>query len=186
MPETEVPCTNPNTMIWHARSLQRVAKKLEEENKLSDSDDLLLYGTIIAVPVLLSFGTEVALKAWQCQDRKGKHKKEHNLLKLYEGLAPALQQLIIAELPLNELMHSWYMIDPFTVMCQTGLYKDPRQQPDEKYANDALKCILRFHGDAFTDWRYIYERSTGQSFMTVALEMVLMAVTGAYVKKWGC
>ena len=51
-----------DSMIWRAMSLQRAAKELEKVQDNSKQDTLLFMGGFIAVPVLLTLATEIALK----------------------------------------------------------------------------------------------------------------------------
>ena len=56
---------NPDSMIEHAASVQRVAKELEKNgHEAAQSDIWLFRGTFLPVPILLSLETEIALKAW--------------------------------------------------------------------------------------------------------------------------
>ena len=84
-------------MIRNAKALQRVVKELEKNKpKPSPSDgwgkwnrdtedQLLFMGRFLAVPNLLSFAIEIALKAWQCRERQKAPERTHDLLKLFHG-----------------------------------------------------------------------------------------------------
>ena len=88
---------NADVMIEHAKALQHVVKELEK-NRPKPSDvwgksnkgtegRLLLKGTFLAVPNLLSLATEIALKAWQCQERQKAPEHTHDLLDLFHRMA---------------------------------------------------------------------------------------------------
>ena len=70
-------------MISNAKSLQRVVQELDRNaSKSRQSDPLLFMGIFHAVPILLSLATEIALKAYQCRERKGEPDHTHDLLEL--------------------------------------------------------------------------------------------------------
>ena len=72
MPENKNGAENWDTdsMIWNAKSLQRVANELERNTSESlQQDPFLFSGISLASPILLSLVTEIALKAWQCRER---------------------------------------------------------------------------------------------------------------------
>ena len=53
-----------DSMIWNAKSLQSVVRKLEwNEAESPQSDPFLFQGTTLAEAILLSLATEIALKA---------------------------------------------------------------------------------------------------------------------------
>ena len=81
-------------MILNAQSLQGVANLLERNRNSPQSDPVLMWGIGLAVPVLLGLATEIALKAWQSRERKGKPDRSHDLLKLFDNLEkPTRMQL---------------------------------------------------------------------------------------------
>ena len=86
-------------MILNARSLQRVAKDLGRHMDDPHSDPLLFEGKFVAIPVLLTLATEIALKAWQCRERKAKPDRSHDLLKLFDGLSRDTQTRLEGKLP---------------------------------------------------------------------------------------
>lgn len=49
--------------------------------------------------ILLSLAIEIALKAWQCRDRKDAPDRTHNLLDLFMALEPKTQELLQAKMP---------------------------------------------------------------------------------------
>ena len=88
------------SMIRNAKSLQRVVKELERhESESCTSDSLLFQGSGLAGSILLSLATEIALKAWQCRERKDAPDRTHDLLRLFEGLEPETQELLQAMMP---------------------------------------------------------------------------------------
>ena len=89
-----------DSMIWNAKSLQRVVEKLERNGSESPHSDLLhIQGRALAVPILLSLATEIALKALLCLERKKGPPRIHDLLKLFEQLEPDTQALLRTEMP---------------------------------------------------------------------------------------
>ncbi len=87
-------------MNWNAKSLQRVVKELERYgSESSTADPLLFQGSGLAGPILLSLATEIALKAWQCRERKNAPDRTHDLLDLFMGLEPDTQELLQARMP---------------------------------------------------------------------------------------
>ena len=59
-----------DSMIWNAKSLQSVVKKLEgNEAESPQSDPFLFRGTTLAEAILLSLATETALKAKKALSR---------------------------------------------------------------------------------------------------------------------
>ena len=85
-----------DSMIWNAKSLQRVAKELERHEESPQSDPLLFSGRFLAGPNPLTLATEIALKAWQCQERKGKPDRSHDLMKLFDSLESSTQETLEA------------------------------------------------------------------------------------------
>ena len=60
------------SMLWNAKSLQRVVENLERTRPESPQSDLLLFnGRAWARAILLSLATEIALKERCCMDRGG-------------------------------------------------------------------------------------------------------------------
>ena len=90
---------DPDTMIWNARSLQTVAKQLASGRVTPAEDVFLFTGQQLAEPILLALATEIALKAWQCRERKGPPESEHDLLKLFEGLSEEARDVLGSGLP---------------------------------------------------------------------------------------
>ena len=132
---------NPDLMIRHAESLQRVANHLTPDPNSDHADSLLFVGQVIAPPILLSLATEIALKALQCLERGDAPDNEHDLLKLFEGLAQETRTLLESRFPTQPIS-----------------FDDSRIPP--VYAG--LRDTLEFHKPAFVDWRYLHETGRGQ------------------------
>ena len=149
----------PGTMIREAESLQRVAKKLERNgSESSQSDSVLFKGKFLAVPILLSLATEIALKAWQVRERKKNPDWTHDLLKLFKCLKPDTQEMLEARMR---------KLSPPAVLFLT---KHP------------LRDVLCSHKDAFERWRYSYETtiSGGAWFEAPEIDRALTAIVDAY------
>ena len=70
-----------------ARSLQRLARELKETTDINKQDPLSYEGRIVTTPTLFALATELALKAFYCQETKSnKAEATHNLIKLFEQL----------------------------------------------------------------------------------------------------
>lgn len=141
-------------MIQHAASLQRVAMELDQ-SALSIKDPLLFEGTSLAVPIVLSLATEIALKAFQCRERQGKPERTHDLLRLFDGLEQETRNRIEAEMP---------------------EVSDPLGRPPIR---PGLREVLSFHAHAFEHYRYLYE-DFGGVFKTPELDQVLTAIIQVY------
>ena len=150
-----------DSMIWNAKSLQRVVKELERNGSESPQLDLLhIQGRGLAMPILLSLATEIALKALLCLERKKDPPRIHDLLKLFEQLEPDTQELLRTEMP------GWAEIievSPFDY--------------------GSLPEILWSHRDAHTYWRFFHERQWGV-FRTAELNQALTVIISAYDKRW--
>lgn len=156
-----------DSMIWNAKSLQRVVKELDHNGAKSPQSDLFLFsGVFLASPILLSLAIEIALKAWQCQERKGTPDRTHDLLKLFDSLEPSSKKL------LEDGMRS---VEPFTIedLIEEGMR-----------SFEPLRKNLRSHKDAHEHWRYIYEKHGG-IFQTATLNRALTVIIDAYDKRWG-
>ncbi len=118
MPKDKSSAANWDTdvMISNAESLQRGVKELERNGSISpQSDQLLFSGVFLASPILSTFAIEIALKAWQCREQKKAPPRTHDLLKLFNGLAPSTQEM------LEERMRS---VEPYTI---ERLFEEGRQ-----------------------------------------------------------
>lgn len=123
---------DPYWMIENAKSLQRVAKELQEKSAESiESDSLLFQGQFLAGPILLSLAVEIALKALLCQEQKKEPPLTHDLLDLFQHLEPATQESLQAHIP------GW-------TMYPVGF---PEGAP---YPHESLPELLWAHRDAHT------------------------------------
>ena len=118
-------------------------------------------GMYLAEPILLSLAIEIALKAWQRQERQEAPEPTHDLLKLFEGLKPETQELLQAKI--------------------TAIADEPVGGTLSK----GLRELLCAHKNAHTDWRYLYEASGAKMFETLALRQVLRVIINAYRERWG-
>ena len=165
MPDKEPPQLygDPDTMMQNASSLGKLAKKLysdQESNFESEEDMSFFEGTFLAVPVLYALAVEIALKAWQCYERKGEPDREHDLLFLFEGLTDETRKLLEARLPRRP--------DPL------GMEKDLPVG-----AGGGMKKTLEFHRNSFVEWRYLHEKTSGQ-FYSPALDEALTVIIETY------
>lgn len=150
------------SMIRNAKSLQRVVKELERhESESWTSDPLLFQGSGLAGSILLSLATEIALKAWQCRERKGAPDRTHDLLRLFEGLERETQELLQAKMP------GWPGI--------------PEMSP---FTYGSLAELLWSHRDSYTHWRYLHEKHSAV-FRNGELNQALTVLLNAYGKRWG-
>ena len=154
-------------MMSNAKSLQRVVKELERNGSISpQSDQLLFSGVFLAVPILLTFAIEIALKAWLFREQKKAPDRTHDLLKLFDSLDPSTQEV------LEERMRS---VEPYTI---EHLFEEGR--PSYK----PLRKLLSSHNNTFIDWRYIHEYAGGVA-QTASLDRALTVIIDAYYKRWG-
>ena len=163
MPDNKNRDTNldPDSMIWTAKSLQRVVKELERDGSEPTRSEVLLFeGTFAAIPVLLSLATEIALKAWQCREQDGKHDRGHDLLKLFDGLKEDTRRRLEAKMQDVPLPGA-------------DLTKFP-------WIRKGLHEALRLNRNAFVDWRYLHEARTGRVFETAAIKQALTVIVEAY------
>ena len=167
------------SMIWNAKSLQRAVKELQKnEPECPESDLHPLSGKILACPVLLSLATEIALKAWQCRERKGTPVRSHDLLKLFEGLESSTQELLAQGLSGEDpLLLSSLNCQEYPLPFPSGEQSIPRVT--------VLREILKFHRNSFKDWRYLHENTHNMRFYDSALDRALTAIIDAYDKRWG-
>lgn len=173
--KNEVENWDADSMIWNAKSLQRVAKELErKESESPQQDSFLFMGKALASPILLSLATEIALKAWQCRERKGKPEKTHDLLRLFEGLESRTQERL--EVRMRKLSpHSIWAEDPRMKNLDANL------QDMLKARRHPLRYVLCSHRDAHTHWRFIHENPNGM-FETAEIDRALTVITDAYIK----
>lgn len=166
---------DPDSMIWNAKSLQRVANELKQHEISYESNPLLFSGTFLAAPILLTLATEIALKAWQCREQKRKPEKIHDLLRLFEGLESRTQERLEARMR---------KLSPNSVWAE-----DPRMQnldEDLQYifraSRHPLRNVLCSHRDAHTHWRFIHE-VPNCAFETAEIDRALTVIIDAYVNR---
>ena len=146
-------------MIINAKSLQKIGYQLASDQELPSEPDIDLFrGKILASAILLPLATEIALKAWQCRERKGAPDRSHDLLKLFEGLSEDAQAQLEEGLPV------W--LDPLSIheLCPVGA---------------GMRKVLEYHRQSFEHWRYLYESSIG-SFYAPALNEALTVIIETY------
>ncbi|MDE0330243.1 MAG: hypothetical protein OXL41_00085 [Nitrospinae bacterium] len=164
---------DPDSMIWNAKSLQRVAEELErKKSDFPQLDSFLFMGIALASPILLSLATEIALKAWQFRERKGKPERTHRLLRLFEGLKSRTQERL--ETRMRKLSpHSVWAVDP----RMQNIHEDLQDIFQAKM--HPLRDVLCSHRDAHTHWRFIYEDPSGV-FETAEINRALIVIIDAY------
>ena len=178
MPENKNGAENWDTdsMIWNAKSLQRVANELERNTSESlRQDSFLFWGISLAGPILLSLATEIALKAWQCRERKGKPEKTHDMLKLFDGLESRTQERLEARMR-KQSSHSVWAEDSRMQNLNADLQDilGAKMHP--------LRDVLCSHRDAHTHWRFIHEDPEGV-FETAEIDRALTVIIDAYEKR---
>ena len=161
-------------MMRTARSLQRFVRKIQKNGFFDAKSDILLFdGTLVAIPVLLAFATELALKALLYRGGHKKLERTHNLIHLYEKLNKELRNRIEEKKPI---------FDPYELVKFSG--------------SDTLSChtpvgkVLNYHKDAFKEWRYLHENHNNEryynmSFHQGALDRVLDAIISVYDENYG-
>ena len=164
-------------MIGNAKSLQRVAKELQQNKPKPPSDRLLWEGTFLAVPVLSSLAIEIALKAWQCRERDGAPDKIHDLLTLFETLNPETQEMLEARMR-KVSPHSIRAADPSTQNL------NPDVQEMFAAVKHPLRRVLCSHNDANVHWRFIHERPNAW-FATAEIDRALDTIISTYEETWG-
>ena len=167
-----------HSMIWSARSLQRVANELEKNvHETESSDERLVEGKFLACPILLSLATEIALKAWQCSERQEPPDRTHDLLKLFESLKQDTQEMLEARMR---------NVSRWSVNAgQPGLRESNRDVQDMFLARThPLRDALSDHSDANMRWRFLYERSS-ETFETSEIDSALTVIIDAYnERRW--
>ena len=169
---------NPDSMIENARSLQRVAKELNENgHEAAQSDEWLFRGMILAGPILLSLATEIALKAWLCLEQKKAPPRTHDLLELFDLLKQDTQEMLEARMR-KVSRHS---------VCA----EQPGMQNLKPYLQDMvaarmhpLRNVLCEHRNANVHWRYLYEKEPFAKFETGEIDCALTVIFDAYYKSW--
>ena len=163
-----------NEMMRTAMSLRHFVKKVEKNDFFDAKSDALLFeGTFVAVPVLLAFAIELALKALLYRGGHTKLEKTHDLGCLYEKLSKELRDRIEEKTPIPY---------PRELVNVLGLDSSPHSMPASK--------LLEYHKDAFVEWRYLYEKQKGgkhggRSFHRGALDRVLNSIISVYDENYG-
>ena len=161
-------------MMRIARSLRHFVKKVEKNDFFDARSDMLLFeGTFIAVPVLLAFAMELALKALLYRGGHTKLERTHDLGCLYEKLSKESRDRIEEKTPIPY---------PRELAEALGYDMFPDCMPVGK--------LLEYHKDAFVEWRYLYEnRNNGKhrdrSFHRGALDRVLNSIISVYDENYG-
>lgn len=166
------------SMIENAKSLQRVAKELEKNGgETLRSDTRLFHGKFLAVPILLSLATEIALKAWWCRERNKAPKRTHDLLKLFDVLKQDTQEMLEARM--RKLSpHSVWAAEP----GMQNLNPDLQDMLGAKM--HPLRDVLDAHRNANMHWRFLYEKPRGL-FETAEIDRALTVIIGSYHEKMG-
>lgn len=156
-------------MMRTARALRHFVKKVEKNDFFDVRSDMLLFeGTFVAVPVLLAFAMELALKALLYRGGHTKLEKTHDLGCLYEKLSKESRDRIEEKTPIPY---------PRELLEALGPGVSPDCMPVSK--------LLEYHKDAFVEWRYLHEyRNNGKhrdrSFHQGALDRVLNSIISVY------
>ena len=164
---------NVDSMIYSARSLQRVANELERNGRESGmSDEQLFEGIFLAGPILLSLATEIALKAWLCSERQEPPAHTHDLLELFESLNQDTQERLEA------MMRK---VSPFSINAgdrrMQGL--SPEVQDMFGARTRPLRDVFSEHRQANVRWRFLYEQHW-ERFETSEIDRALTVIIGAY------
>ena len=165
-----------DSMIKNAKSLQRVAKELEKNSSEAlQSDAWLFQGTFLAGPILLSLATEIALKAWRCQELNKAPKRTHNLLELFKDLKKDTQEILEAKMRKSS-PHSVWAAEPNMQELSPDLQDilGAKMHP--------LRDVLCAHHDANMRWRFLYEKPQA-FFETAEIDRALTVIIDAYYEK---
>ncbi len=161
-------------MMETAKSLQRVAKELGKNGHETLEADLWLFqGKFLAVPILLSLATEIALKAWWCSEREKKPGKTHNLLELFEALKPSTQDMLEARMR---------ECSPHSVWAEHPSLQNLNPHSEDMLAarRRPLRSVLCSHSNAFQRWRYLYEQQSFAKFETAEIDRALTVLIDAF------
>ncbi len=167
---------DPDFMMDHARALLRVAQELDKGNSspASDRDFFSSYGHAIAMPVLLSLATEIALKAWLCREGKSPI-RSHDLFRLFCGLEPATQKRL-EEAVQPPSPYRQYVLERLGIPTLL----EGTEDPDAAHFQ-GLRDIFRIYSKAFEEWRYRYEDLEGM-FATDRFIEILTIIIDEYFK----
>ena len=163
-------------MIENAKSLQRIAKELRKNGgETLQSDAWLFQGNFLAVPILLSLATEIALKAWWCRERNKAPKQTHDLLKLFDVLKQDTQEMLEARMRKSS-PHSVWAAEPNMQNLSPDLQDmlGARMHP--------LRDVLFAHRNANTHWRFLYEKPRAL-FETAEIDRALTVIIDSYHEK---
>jgi hypothetical protein len=145
-----------------AKAVLRRAQSLPEVS-YGDGGDLTYFRGMGVEPMLFAFAMELALKAWIVFDHDSTDLAGgHNLIKLFEKLAPASQEVLE-----NEFKRS---VAPF--------------HPSGFFVDFSIRHVLYQHKDAFVKWRYIYEDNGSMSFDRSVFEAALEMVLAEFEKRY--
>ena len=165
-----------DSMIENAKSLQRVAKELEENrDKAWQSDAWLFQGKFLAGPILLSLATEIALKAWWCRERNQAPEQTHDLQRLFYVLKQDTQERLEAKMRKSS-PHSVWATEP----SMQNL--DPDLQDMLGARVHPLRDVLCVHRNANMHWRFLYEKPSAL-FETAEIDRALIVIIDAYHEK---
>lgn len=146
-------------MIRHAKALQEVAKHVAlRPNDDHEPHEDLFMGKLLARPVLLALATEIALKAWQCRERKGPPDRCHDLVELFDALSEDTRDRLQARLPVQPDRFGAHLVYPFGA---------------------GMRKVLEFHRDTFETWRYLYEHMPNRAWPP-QLDEALTAIIETY------
>lgn len=167
---------DPDLMMDHARALLRVAQEMDRGNPspASDRDFFSSYGHAIAMPVLLSLATEIALKAWQCREGKAPI-RSHDLFRLFCGLEPATQKRL-EEAVQPPSPDRQYVLERLGI---PALLEGTKELGAAYF--QGLRDILRIYSKAFEEWRYRYE-DLEDTFATDRFIGILTIIIDEYFK----
>lgn len=163
---------SPYFMMEHARALLRAAQEMGRDSPSPASDLDLFSGRLIAVPVLLSLATEVALKAWLCREGKAPV-RSHDLFRLFCGLEPGTQKR------LEEAVQPPHQREVLELLRVPEFLEGTADPGMVDFWG--IRDVLRFHSKAFEEWRYRYEDPRGM-FATSRLTEVLTIIINEYSK----
>ena len=169
-------CCNPHSMISSARALQRVANELEQDGRETESSDEWLFeGKFLAGPILLSLATEIALKAWQCSERKEPPDRTHDLLRLFKSLKKNTQEMLEARM---RTVSRWSVNAQ-----QLGMRQENRDIQDMFLARThPLREVLSDHSESNMRWRFLYEQHS-EMFETSEIDSALTVIIDAFLER---
>ncbi len=164
-PDGPVETAETDEMIRTAISLHRFVNKVDENGCFHTERDIFLFeGAFLAIPILLAFATELALKALLYRGGREKHARTHDLAKIYKKLNKELRDSIEEKSPPSPKV--------------SGIETSPEFM--------SVSEILEFHSNAFKGWRYLHEnRNLNKRFHNAALDRVLASILAVHDEKYG-